>query len=44
MIVIKLPILRGLSTKGGKFIKQGINSFTDKMKNVFYKNDDEEEK
>lgn len=40
----KIPYTRGGGIVGRKFIKQGINSFADKMKNVFYKNGDEEEK
>ena len=40
----KIPYTRGGGIVGRKFIKQGINSFADKMKNIFYKNDDDEEK
>ena len=39
----KIPYTRGGGIVGRKFIKQGINSFADKMKNVFYKNNEEGE-
>ena len=47
-----IPVFRTLGSntgknllKGGKkFIKQGINSFADKMKNIYYKEDEDEER
>ncbi|MBR1600798.1 MAG: hypothetical protein IJ677_04395, partial [Alphaproteobacteria bacterium] len=47
-----IPIFRTLGSntgknllKGGKkFIKQGINSFADKMKNIYYKEGDDKER
>ena len=44
----QLPIFRAsarpLMQLGKKIIKQGINSSADKMKNTFYKEDEDEEK
>lgn len=36
----KIPYTRGGSIVGRKFIKQGINSFADKMKNMYYSGED----
>ena len=41
MIFDKIPYTRGMSIVGRKFIKQGINSFADKMKNMFYSGEEE---
>lgn len=48
----KIPYLRAVGStsskfiarNGPKFIKQGINSFADKLKNMYYKKDKDEEK
>ena len=40
----KVPYTRGAGVVGRKFIKQGINSFADKLKNMYYKKDEDEEK
>ena len=37
----KIPYTRGGSIVGRKFIKQGINSFADKMKNMYYTDEKE---
>lgn len=47
-----IPILRTLGSNTGKnllrggkkLIKQGINSFADKMKNMYYNDDEDDEK
>lgn len=41
MIFDKIPYTRGGSIVGRKFIKQGINSFADKAKNMFYSGEEE---
>ena len=40
----KVPYTRGAGVVGRKFIKQGINSLADKLKNMYYKEDEDEEK
>ena len=37
----QMPVFRAIGAKGRKFVKQGINFLTDKVKNMFY-NDDED--
>ena len=38
----KLPFWRAVGSTGKKIVKQGINSFADNVKNIFYNEEDKE--